>query len=66
MQGMRRGPAPAWQKQIADGFPLKVSSPDGTVALEVIKVEKKRLANDLFSVPANFTKMAMPGGRPPG
>lgn len=66
MQGMRRGPVPAWQQQIADGFPLKVSLPDGTVAMEVIKVEKKRLANDLFSVPANFTKIAPPGGRPPG
>jgi hypothetical protein len=66
MQGMRRGPAPAWQKQIADGFPLKVSLPDGSVAMEVIKVEKKRLANDLFSVPSNYTKIAAPGGRPPG
>jgi Domain of unknown function (DUF4412) len=66
MQGMRRGPAPAWQKQIADGFPLKVSLPDGSVAMEVTKVEKKRLANELFSVPANFTKIASPSGRPPG
>lgn len=64
-QGMRSGVAYSWQKQLGDGFPLKVTMPDGTVALEVVSVEKKRLPNDLFSVPSNYNKMAMPTRRPP-
>lgn len=65
-QVMRAGAVPAWQKQIGDGFPLKVTQPDGTVMMEAIAVEKKRLSNDLFSVPSNYNKMAVPVRRPPG
>lgn len=65
MEGMRASAGAPWQKQIANEFPLKVTMPDGSVPLEVTKVERKRLANDLFSVPEHYTKMAMPAGRPP-
>jgi hypothetical protein len=64
-QVMRAGAVPAWQKQIGDGFPLKVTLPDGTVMMEAISVETKRLSNDLFSVPSNYNKMAVPARRPP-
>jgi hypothetical protein len=52
---------PAWQRSLANaGFPLRVTVPGGTVALEVTKIEKKRLSNDLFTVPPSYTKMATP------
>ena len=62
---MQRANEPAWQRILAadGGFPLKVTMPDGSIPLEVVKVEKKRLANDLFSVPLNYTKMEMPSRR---
>ncbi len=65
LASMQRGGEPAWQTMLAadGGFPLKVTMPDGSVALEVIKIEKKKLANDLFSVPLNYTKMEMPRRR---
>ena len=65
MDGMRGAMAP-WQKQIANEFPLKVTMADGTVPLEVTKVERKRLSNELFTIPESYTKMTMPAGRPPG
>jgi hypothetical protein len=56
-----------WQSALAaEGFPLRVTLPDGSVALEVTRVERRRLANSLFSVPESYTKMAMPTRRPPG
>lgn len=66
LDGLRQGATPAWQKQLEDEFPLKVILPDGSIPLEVTKVERKRLANDLFAVPASYTRMTMPAGRPPG
>ena len=62
---MQRSSEPAWQRVLtADGgFPLKVTMPDGSIPLEVVKIEKKRLANDLFSVPLNYIKMEMPRRR---
>lgn len=60
---------PAWQRALAkDGaFPLKVSRHDGTVQLEVTKIEKRKLSPSLFNVPESYTKMEMPAGRrPPG
>lgn len=65
LSAMQRSSEPAWQRMLtADGgFPLKVTMPDGSVPLEVVKIEKKRLANDLFSVPLNYTKMEMPRRR---
>ncbi len=65
LAAMQRSSEPAWQRMLtADGgFPLKVTMPDGSVPLEVVKIEKKRLANDLFSVPLHFTKMETPRRR---
>ena len=65
LAAMSRGNEPAWQRLLAaeGGFPLKVTMSDGSVPLEVVKIEKKRLANDLFSVPLHYTKMEMPRRR---
>ena len=62
MMGGRGGAAqPAWQRSLAadGGFPLKVTNHDGVVQLEVTKIEQKRLADALFTVPGNYTKMDM-------
>lgn len=65
LASMQRSSEPAWQKMLAadGGFPLKVTMPDGSVPMEVVKIEKKKLAIDLFSVPLNYTKMEMPRRR---
>lgn len=65
LASMQRRSEPAWQRMLtADGgFPLKVTMPDGSVPMEVVKIEKKKLAIDLFSVPLNYTKMEMPQRR---
>ena len=63
MMGGRGGAAqPAWQRSLAadGGFPLKVTNQDGVVQLEVTKIEQKKLADALFTVPANYSKMDMP------
>ncbi len=59
---------PAWQRALAaDGaFPLKVTKRDGTVQMEVTKIEKRKLSPALFEVPDSYTKMDMPVRRPPG
>lgn len=54
-------PQPAWQRSLSNaGFPLRVKVPDGSIALEVTKIERKRLSNDLFTVPPTYTKMPTP------
>lgn len=65
LTAMQRGVVPAWQRSLtADGgFPLKITMADGSVPVEVLKIEKKRLANDLFAVPLTYTKMPTPSGR---
>ena len=58
----------AWQTatDAANGFPLKVIQTDGTVAMEVTKVERKALSESLFSVPESYSKMPdMMTRRPP-
>ena len=52
----------AWQRELVKdgGFPLKVTMADGTVALEVVKIEKRRVSDMQFRIPADFTKMDMP------
>ena len=55
----------SWQRELGNEFPLKVTMSDGSVPLEVVKVERKRLSNDLFTVPGTYNKMTMPAGRPP-
>lgn len=51
-----------WQRQLAkdNGFPLKVTAGDGSVQLEVTKIERKRVNDALFRIPADFTRMDMP------
>ncbi len=65
LAAMQRSRAPAWQRALSadGGFPLKVTMPDGSVPIEVVKIEKRKLANDLFSVPLSYTKMEMPRRR---
>ena len=55
----------SWQRELGNEFPLKVTMPDGSVPIEVVKVERKRLSNELFTVPGTYNKMTMPAGRPP-
>ena len=62
MGGIGTSTAPAWQRILTSegGFPLKVTLADGTVALEVTKVEKKRVSDTQFRIPADYNKMDMP------
>lgn len=62
MGGLGTSTAPAWQRILTSegGFPLKVTLGDGTVALEVTKVEKKRVSDTQFRIPADYNKMDMP------
>jgi hypothetical protein len=48
------------------GFPLKVQKAGGETIMQVTKIEKKALADSLFVVPADYTKVEAPGatGRP--
>jgi hypothetical protein len=48
------------------GFPLKVQKAGGETIMQVTKIEKKTLADSLFVVPADYTKVEAPGatGRP--
>lgn len=52
----------AWQRQLIKegGFPLRVTLGDGSVPIEVTKIEKKRVSETLFRIPADFSKMDMP------
>ena len=61
--GVRLAP---WQRQLAanGGFPLKVTLPDGTVALEVTRIVRRRVSDTMFRIPADFSKTDMPR-RPP-
>jgi hypothetical protein len=65
LAAMQSGNEPAWQRALAadGGFPLRITMPDGTVPMEAVKVERKRLASELFSVPLNYVKMEMPRRR---
>jgi hypothetical protein len=47
----------------ADGFPLKITMPDGQVPWLVTRIERKRLTDDLFTVPLTYTKMRLPSRR---
>ena len=52
----------AWQRQMVKegGFPLRVTLADGSIPIEVTKIEKKRVNDTLFRIPADFSKMDMP------
>lgn len=55
----------AWFGALGNEFPMKVTLADGSVPIEVTKVERKRLSNDLFVVPGTYNKVTAPVGRPP-
>ena len=52
-----------WQNaMLKEGvFPLRVTLPDGTVQLEVLKIERKAVEPAMFQVPDNYTKIQLPG-----
>ena len=60
--------APHWARELLrkGAVPLKVVDASGAVIWEVTAIEKKPLEASLFKPPANFRRMEMPGGRPPG
>lgn len=65
----RSGSGSPWTRAVAarvlgtDGFPLKITLPDGQVPWLVTRIERKRLADDLFTVPLTYTKMRLPSRR---
>jgi hypothetical protein len=60
---MRGGSDPVQDALPPGGFPLRVARGDGTVMLEVTKVERRRLDPALFSVPLNYTRVEPPRRR---
>lgn len=60
---MRGGSDPVQDALPPGGFPLRVARADGTVMLEVTKVERRRLDPALFSVPLDYTRMEPPRRR---
>jgi hypothetical protein len=56
---MRSSP---WQRVLssAEGFPLKVTLDDGTVAMEVLRIERRRVSDTQFSVPADYVLLQPP------
>jgi len=62
------GSGGAWSRVLSDenGFPLKVTQGNGTVTMEVTKIERKALPEALFNVPDTYTRMPDMLRRPPG
>ena len=62
------GRAEGWDRVMAEanGFPLKVTRANGSVTMEVTKIERKALPESLFSVPDTYSKMPDFMRRPPG
>lgn len=62
------GRAEGWDQVMTEsnGFPLKVMQANGTVTMEVTKIERKALPESLFSVPDSYSKMPDFTRRPPG
>lgn len=62
------GAAAGWDKVLVaeNGFPLKVVQPDGSVLMEVVRIERQALGEALFSVPDSYSRMPDPTRRPPG
>ncbi|MBC8089434.1 MAG: DUF4412 domain-containing protein [Phycisphaerae bacterium] len=58
----------AWNRVMseANGFPLKVIQANGSVSMEVTKIERKALPEALFNVPDTYTRMPDMLRRPPG
>ena len=58
--GSRRD-APAWARGMKGFFPLRVTDEQGATVLEVTAIEPKAVDAALFSPPADYTAMSMPG-----
>ena len=56
------GRMPAWQQLMSDAgeFPLKATLADGTVALEVLAIEKRRVNESLFRIPPTYNRVDAP------
>lgn len=66
-QGMGRGgpsASPEWARAFGDkpGFPLKVWSADGKVALQVTAIERNPVPESAFEIPEGFVTMPGRGG----
>ena len=65
--GMGRGPAPspAWTKAFGskDGFPLKVWSESGGIAMEVTSIERGSVPASMFEIPDGYVDMGAMMGR---
>ena len=64
-RGMMGGPgsaSPGWAKAFGGkpGFPLKVWSTDGHIALQVIAIDKTPVADSVFAIPEGY--VSWPGG----
>lgn len=62
MSAMPGGRLPTWQQSLTESgeFPLKVTLADGTVALEVLKIDKHRVSETLFRIPPSYNKVDVP------
>jgi hypothetical protein len=56
----RGGGAPAWTKAFGTnpGFPLKVWSADGQVAMEVTSIERGTISASMFEIPQDYVDMS--------
>jgi hypothetical protein len=64
-EGMSNAAMKQFAKQFKDGFfPLKIrtQAANGAATIEVIKIEKKDVSDDLFKIPSDFTEMRMGRG----
>ena len=59
LSAMPGGRTPAWQQLMSDAgeFPLKATLADGTVALEVLTIEKHRVSETLFRIPPTYNRL---------
>jgi hypothetical protein len=61
--------AAAFRAKFPNGFfPLRLTVTEGgkvTTDMVVTAIERRALADDMFTVPAGFTEMRMPGMGPP-
>src|ERR1035437_1278374 len=64
MMGGRGSATPGWARAFdgKPGFPLKLLSSDGSVALQVTEIDKTPVADSAFEVPEGYVKMPGRGG----
>ena len=64
MMGGRGSATPGWARAFdgKPGFPLKVWSSDGSVALQVTEIDKTPVADSEFAIPEGYVTMRGRGG----